>query len=89
MKPRDILAQAKSDFLALMRQVAQSNDAINIEERLLANKMAQAHGAFPFESLRSEEIDAATRLIGYYWGHGAERTEVMIDFLLRLQGERI
>lgn len=89
MKPRDVLAQAKSDFLALMRQVAQSNDAINIEERSLANKMAQAHGSFPFESLRSEEIDAATQLIGYYWGHGEEIAEVMIDFSLRLQRERI
>lgn len=88
MKQREVLAEAKSDFQTLMRQVAQSKDAINIEERWVAGKISQAMGHFAFEALQSEEIDAAIQLIGYYWGAEEERSEAMIDFLSRLQGER-
>lgn len=85
---REILKEAKSSFQALMQQVAQSKDAINIEERLLANKISQAEGRFEFESLQSDEIDAAIQLLGYYWRCEEERTEVMIDFLVGLHETR-
>lgn len=88
MKQRDVLAEAKSAFQALMWQVAQSKDAINIEERLLANKISQAAGRFKFESLQNDEIDAAIQLLGYYWGYEEDRTEVMIDFLMGFHENR-
>jgi len=88
MKQRDVLAGAKSAFQALMRQVTQSKDAINSEERLVANKISQAEGRFEFASLQNDEVEAAIQLLGYYWGDEEERTAVMIDFLTGLHETR-
>jgi tetrahydromethanopterin S-methyltransferase subunit H len=49
-----------------MRQVVQSRDAINSEERLVANQISQAQGRFELTCLQNHDVEAAIQLSRFF-----------------------
>ncbi|WP_250961325.1 hypothetical protein [Serpentinimonas maccroryi] len=71
---------AENAAIELMVEVCKSSDAMNLPERIVAEKISGCNFS-GFQSLTIQEIDDLINLVGYYWGYEEDNASVLIDML--------